>query len=279
MTSTGSLGRSTGHTPGTGGNLPCRRHPAPASPRRKLAVELFSGTAGATAAFRGRPDWDVITVDLDPRHRPTVVADCSQLPFSLGPDVGRPLELLWMSPPCQQFSRWNRNAPLRPSLEMMFAAFTAVQQYRPRYWVLENVLGAIPFLGIPAQKIGPWCLWGYFPQLAVDLVMHDHRKSDQRTAVARAAVPRAVSDALLAALIQADGLTSLLDLRPFRRHRHVKARPSVSSSTATFDLFAAERPETSREDSPGAAIQATAIPEHRGKSTPRKTAARRQRGR
>lgn len=245
---------------------------------KKLAVELFAGTAGGTAAFRGRPDWDVITVEIDPRHRPTIVADCRHLPLNLGPDVGRPVELLWCSPPCQQFSRWNRAAPLRPSLELMFAAFSAVQLLRPRYWVLENVTGAIPFLGIPAQKIGPWCLWGYFPHLAVDLAMHDHRKSDRRTAVDRGAVPRAVSQALFDSLIQVDGLSSLLDLRPFRRHRHVKKleRPSSSSPTALPDLFAAERPKTSSDDRVGRAIDERPNPEHGGKSAPRKTAARRQ---
>ena len=243
---------------------------------KKLAVELYAGTAGATAAFRGRPDWDVITVDLDRRHKPTVVADCSQLPFRLGPDVGRPVELLWMSPPCQQFSRWNRAAPLRPSLEHFMASFAAVQQFRPRYWIIENVVGAIPFLGIPAQKIGPWCLWGYFPQLAVDLAMHDHRKSSRSTAVARAAVPREVSDALFTAVARAEGVGSLLDLRPFRRHRHIRKleeRPSVSSSTAPLDLFTAERPESASQDRSGPTISSAHISQDGGKPRPRRTAA------
>lgn len=184
----------------------------------RLAVELFSGTAGATAAFRTH-GWDVLTVDLDARHRPDVVADARALPLSLGPDVGRPVELLWCSPPCTEFSDANPNAPLRPSLDLMFAALSAVQAVRPRYWVLENVRGAIPFLGVPAQKIGPWCLWGYFPLLKVTLPMQEHRKGRYHTAVRRAAVPRSVSDALYEAVTRAEGVASLLDLRPFRRHR------------------------------------------------------------
>lgn len=65
---------------------------------RFLAVELFSGTAGATAVFRKRDDWTVVTVDVDGRHKPSIVADVRALPLSLGPDVERPVELLWCSP-------------------------------------------------------------------------------------------------------------------------------------------------------------------------------------
>ena len=179
--------------------------------RPLLAVELFSGTAGATAAFRGRCTWRVLTVDVDERHRPDIIADVRSLPLSLGPDVGRPVELLWCSPPCTEFSDANPNKPLRPSLDLIFASLAAVCMMRPRYWVIENVRGTIPFLGIPAQKIGPWCLWGYFPLLDVSLPMHDHRKScgtqadrrrgrNTRGPVESAAVPYELSEALLRAV-------------------------------------------------------------------------------
>lgn len=201
---------------------------------KKLAVELFSGTAGATAAFRNRTDWHVITVDIDGRHRPTIVADARALPMALGPDVQRPVELLWCSPPCTEFSDANPRAPLRPSLDLFVASLEAVRCFRPRYWVIENVRGAIPFFGVPAQKIGPWCLWGYFPELRVSLSMHDHRKFVHRTAVDRAAVPREVSDALYDAIVRSAALSSLLDLRPFRRHRHIRGR---TASAEQFDLY------------------------------------------
>jgi hypothetical protein len=201
--------------------------------RSPIAVELFAGTAGATAAFK-RHGWTVITVDVDGRHNPTIIADARHLPLSLGPDVGRPVELLWCSPPCTEFSDANPDAPLRPSLDLMFAALAAVRSIRPRFWVLENVRGAIPFLGIPAQKIGPWCLWGYFPLIDVTLSMNQHRKSSWSTAVARAAVPVEVGEALYRAVDQARGVGSLLDMRPFRRHRHRRGqRPSVQVA----DLF------------------------------------------
>jgi hypothetical protein len=209
------------------------RRPSSSGPTAPLAVELFSGTAGATAAFRDA-GWRVVTVDVDERHKPDIVADVRALPLMLGPDVGRPVELLWCSPPCTEFSDANPNKPLRPSLELFNAAMAAVRMMRPRFWIIENVRGAIPHFGIPVQKVGPWCLWGYFPELRVTLPMHDHRKScgttndrrrgrNTRGPVESAAVPRALSDALLAAVVRGQQVTSILDLRPFRRHRHVAA--------------------------------------------------------
>jgi hypothetical protein len=186
-----------------------------------LAVELFSGTGGATAAFKEH-GWRVVTVDIDGRHRPDIVADVRRLPLRLGPDVDRPVELLWCSPPCTEFSDANPNKPLRPSLDLYRASLAAVRALRPRFWIIENVRGAIPFFGIPAQKIGPWCLWGYFPLLDVSLTMHDHRKGAYHSAVARGAVPYELSEALEAAVTRARAFRSVLDLRPFRRHRHVR---------------------------------------------------------
>lgn len=108
---------------------------------------------------------------------------------------------------------------------------------RPRFWIMENVRGAIPFLGVPAQKIGPWCLWGYFPHVDVTYRAQVHRKKDvDHTAQARAAIPWEVSRAVLRTVERYWSVPSLLDMRPFRRHRHF-ARPSdVGSSAPRLDL-------------------------------------------
>lgn len=245
--STSASGRANGRLTAAVELEPNGRSPG----RSPIAVELFSGTAGATAAFRTH-GWNVITVDIDGRHKPDIIADVRALPLNLGPDVGRPVELLWCSPPCQEFSDANVNKPLRPSLDLYFAALAAVRMMRPRYWIIENVRGAIPFFGTPVQKVGPFCLWGYFPLLAVELEMHDHRKScgtpndrrrgrNTRGAIESAAVPRALSDALFEAVARVQGVNSLLELRPFRRHRHVRGKrpPDLDQRP---DLFAAERP-------------------------------------
>jgi C-5 cytosine-specific DNA methylase len=191
-----------------------------------LAVDLFAGTGAATRAFVDA-GWRVVTVDLVPPRgarrrewlrpgRLPIAGDVRALPLQ----IAEPVDFLWASPPCTDFSDANPARPARPSLELVVAALEAVAQLRPRFWILENVRGAIPFLGIPVQKVGPWCLWGYFPALRVSLDMQLHRKTRRRSAVARATVPYALSHAALTAVELYRDVGSLLDLRPFRRHRH-----------------------------------------------------------
>lgn len=206
-----------------------------AAARRQTALDLFSGSGNATAAFAGGRGWRVVTVDLDRSRRPAVVADVRALPF-------RPtwtVDFLWASPPCEEFSDARAGVDrreVRPSLDLVFAALAAVRTHRPRWWAIENVRGAIPFLGIPAAKVGPWCLWGYFPPLRPPLEAQVHRKMAHRSAAARAAVPPALARAVFEAVERWGDQPAILDLRPFRRHRHRAAR-QVDGRTAQGEIL------------------------------------------
>lgn len=194
----------------------------------RIALDLFCGTAGATAAFRGAPGWQVIGIDNDLRSAADVVADVRRLPLQ-----GR-VDFVWASPPCQEFSLMPPGrAGRRPSLELVFATLNVIRDLRPKFWIMENVVGAIPFLGAPLQKIGPFCLWGYFPHIDAPLDVVTHRKMvpDRRTAAARAAVPYALSQAVHQAVERAWSAARILDLRQYRRHRHMaklEGRPPSS---------------------------------------------------
>jgi hypothetical protein len=165
-------------------------------------LDLFAGTGGASAAFR-EAGWGVVTVDNDPAHQTDVVADLRAWSWT-----GRRPTLVWASPPCQEFSRmsmpWTRaKNPPAPSTELVEAALRIVQETRPRYWVVENVRGAIPYLrpllGRPRLSCGPFFLWGYFPWFRAGVApFKEHLGS--RDAVRRAAVPRHVSTGLLEAI-------------------------------------------------------------------------------
>ncbi len=130
-------------------------------------IDLFAGMGGASRAMRER-GWRVVRVEIDPKHRPDVVADARFLPLrdGLSPD------LLWMSPVCTEFAResmpWCRTGSA-PSLELVQACLVAVDRLKPRWWVIENVRGAQkwlnPILGRPTQRIGAQYLWGRFPLL------------------------------------------------------------------------------------------------------------------
>ena len=111
----------------------------------------------------------------------------------------------------------------RPSLDLYFETLKVIRDLRPRFWIIENVRGALPFFGVPCQKIGPFCLWGYFPRIKAPLEVIDYRKMtpDKRTAIERAAIPYALSLAVLEAIERAWDRKTIADLRPYRRHRYV----------------------------------------------------------
>jgi len=60
----------------------------------------------------------------------------------------------------------------RPDLSLVLAALDIIEIVKPKYWIIENVVGSIryfeEYLGEPRQIIGPYVLWGNFPFLEVD---------------------------------------------------------------------------------------------------------------
>lgn len=184
-------------------------------------MDLFSGTGSATEAFRRSAGWTVITVDTDKRRRPDVISDVRSLPISTSR-----VDFIWASPPCTEFSLANPSRPLKPSLELVFAALDAVRSLRPRFWILENVTGLIPFLGIPVCKAGPFCLWGYFPPLRIPDEFQRYRKSVHRSSIRRAAIPFELSQAVYQAVEKFWDIPRLLDMRawPHKVYRNVRTR-------------------------------------------------------
>lgn len=63
-------------------------------------LDLFAGRGTATKAFRDR-GWEVVTVEIDPQHRPDIVGDIGSWnpPFKPGH-----FDFIWASPPCTTFS-------------------------------------------------------------------------------------------------------------------------------------------------------------------------------
>lgn len=54
-------------------------------------------------------------------------------------------------------------------MSLLEAALRIIEIVKPKYWVIENVVGSIryfeEYLGEPRQIIGPYVLWGNFPML------------------------------------------------------------------------------------------------------------------
>lgn len=165
-----------------------------------MMLDLFSGTGGASAAFR-EAGWFVVTFDNDAVHRPHVCVDLATYDFRKWREA-RP-DFVWASPPCTEFSRermpWCRTGRA-PSLDLVTAAARAVEVLAPRYWVVENVRGAVPYLdlifGRFKARCGPFFLWGSIPEFRLYVPPFKERLSSKRKAE-RAAVPIEVSRKVL----------------------------------------------------------------------------------
>ncbi len=167
-----------------------------------LMVDLCSGLGGASAAMVDR-GWKVVRVDINPEYNPTIVADVCEWSWR-GP---RP-DLVWASPPCQEFSRWGmpwlrKKSPPQPDLSVVLACLRIIEEAQPRYWVIENVCGAVrflrPLLG-PPRKFGPFFLWGHFPDPGSVRVRHVKEKLPGRARAERARVPYELSLAIAVAV-------------------------------------------------------------------------------
>ena len=127
-------------------------------------LDLFCGLGGFSRAFRDRGH-SVIGVDIVPPA--TILADAKALPLrNFRPDV------ILASPPCTEFSRedmpWHRTGN-PPDMSLVDAAFKAIKDLAPRWWVIENTRGAVKHFPIPyTHKAGSRYLWTNLPLLDFD---------------------------------------------------------------------------------------------------------------
>ena len=130
----------------------------------RILVDLCCGLGGLSQPFRQDPLWRVITVDLDVRVAPDIVADIRALPL-LRP---RGRLFLWASIPCDKFSRFGQPGlyPDEPAPDMSCAIAyrKIVDDWRPDAWALENVLASRrwlnPLFGPPRCVTSNHVFWG-----------------------------------------------------------------------------------------------------------------------
>jgi len=156
-----------------------------------LMIDLFSGTGGASQAMQDA-GWTTVRIDMSSSARPDVRADVNHLPLkrSLKPD------LLWMSPPCTEFSDARPGPRDPPSMELVIACIRTIVDLRPRFWIIENVRGALPWLGLAPRSFGPFYLWGYFPPIGGQLRRGAKHTATVRSAKERGRIPYQLSNAV-----------------------------------------------------------------------------------
>lgn len=167
-----------------------------------LMLDLGCGLKGASAAMKAR-GWQVITVDINPAFEPDIVADLREWSYT-GP---RP-DLVWCSPPCDEFSResmpWSKTGNL-PDMSIVLACKRIIDECQPRYWVIENVRGAghyfEPIFGRVRAIYGPFYLWGFFPTPGDFRLIYRKKESySSKEKAARAMIPAQLSNALTEAI-------------------------------------------------------------------------------
>ncbi|GAG59537.1 unnamed protein product [marine sediment metagenome] len=146
----------------------------------KRMLDLCSGLGGASEAFVAA-GWEVLRIDNNPLMSGVPHTKIMDI-FSFEEWVEDNLanlpkpNLIWFSPPCRDFStaygsprsiaqregkEWN------PSLEILQCGLRIIEMLEPKYWIVENVRGAIKFfeddLGVPNQIHQAYVLWGKFP--------------------------------------------------------------------------------------------------------------------
>jgi hypothetical protein len=150
----------------------------------KLCIDLCAGLGGFSQAFKDDKEWEVVTVELSKKFKPTIYADVRHLPFkqNLKPKV------LLASPPCTFFSLACPQFPrigIKQALEVVGACLEAVAFLKPEKYLIENPRARLRhIIGKPPQTIRysdfdteyptqkPTDLWG---NIFLPMVKHERK--------------------------------------------------------------------------------------------------------
>ena len=198
----------------------------------KHMVDLYSGLGGASEAMANDPRWNVLRIENNPLLSGvpfTVIDDVKNIRDNVESNWLVPkIDLIWASPPCTEFSGGFSSPKsiasrspdglenYEPDMSLLEAAMDIIETVRPKYWVIENVIGSIryfaEYLGEPRQIIGPYVLWGNFPKIYPGKMAtkssKDTHGGDPLRSNKRAKVDFALSQALKIAI---ENQTSILD--------------------------------------------------------------------
>ena len=137
----------------------------------KHMLDLFSGLGGASEAMVRDDTWSVLRIENNPLLGGvpyTVIDDVKNIANNIfgSHNVKQKIDLIWASPPCREFSSgysspksiWCREHGIesyQPNMELLEAALRIIEIVKPKYWVIENVVGSIryfqEYLGEPRQ--------------------------------------------------------------------------------------------------------------------------------
>lgn len=131
-------------------------------------LELFCGSKSISKAVGDKFD-EVVSVDIEPKFDPTIVADILKWDYTIYPPTT--FHTIWASPPCQEYSCLNHARPEKtPNLEwadsVVKRTIEIIEYFRPTRFFIENpqsgllkdrefMLG-IPFLDVDYCQFSGW---------------------------------------------------------------------------------------------------------------------------
>lgn len=192
-------------------------------------LDLFCGIGGWSDGF-AIEGFEVIGVEINPNiaklyKHPVIIQDINTLDGKQFKDY----DVIVGSPPCRDFSifakrfgkTWKKNPPdPQQGLKLIHEFIRVVQEAKPKYWIMENVPGLIPYfkpprfttyLEPPEKQQMRRSFWGVFP-LFLFPVQHDMKvaryrpevgRKAKRNALERAKIPLPVTRAFAYAIHQA----------------------------------------------------------------------------
>lgn len=198
-------------------------------------LDLFSGLGGWSEAFVNH-GCEVIRIENNPLLQEvphTQLKDVLEVRDYLlecqqrGLEIQKP-DIILASPPCYYFSnafsapkslylrKYGNLDDYNPSMKLLEATLDIIKIVKPKYWIVENVVGATryfeKYLGKPRQIIGAYVLWGNYPEILLQGKLPTKKSKDKRHSPIRsnhrAKIPLALSMALLTAILEQ---TSLFD--------------------------------------------------------------------
>jgi len=189
-------------------------------------LDLFSGLGGFSEAFYLAGD-EVVRVENNPllaEVPATTMQDVLTmrdrlLEFEERGEPIRSVDVIMAGPPCKEFSlaygapravAHRANEEFEPSMELLEATMEIIRIVKPRYWIIENVVGSIKYFeefGLPARQIhGPHVFYGNYPMFRPGAIptkaSKDKHSGNPLRANHKALIPFTISESLRKAIVE-----------------------------------------------------------------------------
>lgn len=196
-------------------------------------LDLFSGLGGFSEAFYRAGD-EVVRVENNPLLSEVPCTSMQDvltmrdrlLEFESQGEPIRSVDVIMAGPPCREFSlaygapravAHRQNEQFEPSMELLEATMEIIRIVKPRYWIIENVIGSIKYFedfGLPPRQIhGPHVFYGNYPMFQPrgeipTKASKDKHSGNPLRANHKALIPFEISESLRSAIV---AQTSLFD--------------------------------------------------------------------